>query len=102
MPRFGTNAIHCSSSFVIFCSLCHYCQNLTYMVKCCITQSGSLPHEVSNMDADNAVTYRFYDAFHHDEIGLEAFQGMLLKSGASSSNATKEYVILLVSSLHFF
>ncbi|URE31438.1 BRCA2, helical, partial [Musa troglodytarum] len=59
------------------------------MVKCCITQSGSLPHEVSNMDADNAVTYRFYDASHHDEIGLEAFQVMLLKSGASSSNATK-------------
>ncbi|URE31445.1 BRCA2, helical [Musa troglodytarum] len=51
--------------------------------------SGSLPHEVSNMDADNAVTYRFYDASHHDEIGLEAFQVMLLKSGASSSNATK-------------
>ncbi|XP_064963631.1 protein BREAST CANCER SUSCEPTIBILITY 2 homolog B-like [Musa acuminata AAA Group] len=44
------------------------------------------------MDADNAVTYRFYDAFHHDEIGLEAFQGMLLKSGASSSNATEEWV----------
>ncbi|URD96016.1 BRCA2, helical [Musa troglodytarum] len=64
------------------------CQDL--MVKCCITQSGSLPHEVSNMDADNAVTYRFYDASHHDEIGLEAFQVMLLKSGASSSNATKE------------
>ncbi|URE34014.1 BRCA2, helical [Musa troglodytarum] len=60
------------------------------MVKCCITQSGSLPHEVSNMDADNAVTYRFYDASHHDEIGLEAFQVMLLKSGASSSNATKD------------
>ncbi|CAL9103880.1 unnamed protein product [Musa textilis] len=54
--------------------------------------SGSLPHEVSNMDADNAVTYRFYDASHHDEIGLEAFQVMLLKSGASSSNATKEWV----------
>ncbi|URE25444.1 BRCA2, helical, partial [Musa troglodytarum] len=53
--------------------------------------SGSLPHEVSNMDADNAVTYRFYDASHHDEIGLETFQVMLLKSGASSSNATKEY-----------
>ncbi|URD92802.1 BRCA2, helical [Musa troglodytarum] len=53
--------------------------------------SGSLPHEVSNMDADNAVTYRFYDASHHDEIRLEAFQVMLLKSGASSSNATKEY-----------
>ncbi|CAL9117166.1 unnamed protein product [Musa textilis] len=52
--------------------------------------SGSLSHEVSNMDADNAVTYRFYDASHHDEIGLEAFQVMLLKSGASSSNATKE------------
>ncbi|URE25440.1 BRCA2, helical, partial [Musa troglodytarum] len=52
--------------------------------------SGSLPHEVSNMDADNAVTYRFYDASHHDEIGLETFQVMLLKSGASSSNATKE------------
>ncbi|URE25463.1 BRCA2, helical [Musa troglodytarum] len=64
------------------------CQDL--MVKCCITQSGSLPHEVSHMDADNAVTYRFYDASHHDEIGLEAFQVMLLKSGASSSNATKE------------
>ncbi|URD81446.1 BRCA2, helical [Musa troglodytarum] len=64
------------------------CQDL--MVKCCITQSGSLPHEVSNMDADNAVTYRFYDASHHDEIGLEAFQVMLLKSGASSSNATKD------------
>nr|XP_018681555.1 PREDICTED: protein BREAST CANCER SUSCEPTIBILITY 2 homolog B-like isoform X1 [Musa acuminata subsp. malaccensis] len=58
----------------------------------CQDLSGSLPHEVSNMDADNAVTYRFYDAFHHDEIGLEAFQGMLLKSGASSSNATKEWV----------
>ncbi|URE40781.1 BRCA2, helical [Musa troglodytarum] len=55
------------------------------------SQSGSLPHEVSNMDADNAVTYRFYDASHHDEIGLETFQVMLLKSGASSSNATKEY-----------
>ncbi|URE25434.1 BRCA2, helical, partial [Musa troglodytarum] len=54
--------------------------------------SGSLPHEVSNMDADNAVTYRFYDASHHDEIGLETFQVMLLKSGASSSNATKEWV----------
>ncbi|URE34914.1 TELO2 interacting protein 1 [Musa troglodytarum] len=52
--------------------------------------SGSLPHEVSNMDADNAVTYRFYDASHHDEIGLETFQVMLLKSGASSSNATKD------------
>ncbi|URE23647.1 BRCA2, helical [Musa troglodytarum] len=65
------------------------CQDL--MVKCCITQSGSLPHEVSNMDADNAVTYRFYDASHHDEIGLEAFQVMLLKSGASSSNATKDH-----------
>ncbi|URE34922.1 TELO2 interacting protein 1 [Musa troglodytarum] len=63
--------------------------------------SGSLPHEVSNMDADNAVTYRFYDASHHDEIGLETFQVMLLKSGASSSNATKEYVMLLVSSFHF-
>ncbi|CAL9163577.1 unnamed protein product [Musa hybrid cultivar] len=58
----------------------------------CQDLTGSLPHEVSNMDADNAVTYRFYDAFHHDEIGLEAFQGMLLKSGASSSNATKEWV----------
>ncbi|CAL9103716.1 unnamed protein product [Musa acuminata var. zebrina] len=58
----------------------------------CQDLSGSLPHEVSNMDADNAVTYRFYDAFRHDEIGLEAFQGMLLKSGASSSNATKEWV----------
>ncbi|KAJ8503827.1 hypothetical protein OPV22_004713 [Ensete ventricosum] len=58
----------------------------------CQDLSGSLPHEVSNMDADNAVTYRFYDASHHDEIGLEAFQGMLLKSGASSSNATKEWV----------
>ncbi|URE31439.1 BRCA2, helical, partial [Musa troglodytarum] len=55
----------------------------------CQDLSGSLPHEVSNMDADNAVTYRFYDASHHDEIGLEAFQVMLLKSGASSSNATK-------------
>ncbi|URD81447.1 BRCA2, helical [Musa troglodytarum] len=52
------------------------CQDL--MVKCCITQSGSLPHEVSNMDADNAVTYRFYDASHHDEIGLEAFQKLCL------------------------
>ncbi|XP_065041026.1 protein BREAST CANCER SUSCEPTIBILITY 2 homolog B-like [Musa acuminata AAA Group] len=58
----------------------------------CQDLSGSLPHEVSNMDADNAVAYRFYDAFRHDEIGLEAFQGMLLKSGASSSNATKEWV----------
>ncbi|URE25464.1 BRCA2, helical [Musa troglodytarum] len=58
------------------------CQDL--MVKCCITQSGSLPHEVSHMDADNAVTYRFYDASHHDEIGLEAFQVMLLKSEAMS------------------
>ncbi|URD81443.1 BRCA2, helical [Musa troglodytarum] len=47
----------------------------------CQDLSGSLPHEVSNMDADNAVTYRFYDASHHDEIGLEAFQVMLLKSG---------------------
>ncbi|URD81454.1 BRCA2, helical [Musa troglodytarum] len=56
----------------------------------CQDLSGSLPHEVSNMDADNAVTYRFYDASHHDEIGLEAFQVMLLKSGASSSNATKD------------
>ncbi|URE25430.1 BRCA2, helical, partial [Musa troglodytarum] len=54
--------------------------------------SGSLPHEVSNMDADNAVTYRFYDASHHDEIGLETFQVMLLKSEAIMSEQSYVFV----------
>ncbi|WOL16309.1 hypothetical protein Cni_G25096 [Canna indica] len=54
--------------------------------------SWSLPPEVRNMDADNALTYRFPDTYDHNEIGTEAFQDMLLQCGASSCNATKEWV----------
>lgn len=42
------------------------------------------------MNADNALNYKFQDASSHDGIGIEAFQDMLLQSGASLSNATKE------------
>ncbi|KAG6535594.1 hypothetical protein ZIOFF_000616 [Zingiber officinale] len=48
---------------------------------------------VSSMNADNALNYKFQDASSHDGIGIEAFQDMLLQSGASLSNATKDHPI---------
>ncbi|XP_074568879.1 protein BREAST CANCER SUSCEPTIBILITY 2 homolog B-like [Curcuma longa] len=53
---------------------------------------GSLSSGVSSMNADNVLNYKFQDASSHDGIGIEAFQDMLFQSGASLSNATKEWV----------
>ncbi|KAJ6798764.1 protein BREAST CANCER SUSCEPTIBILITY 2-like protein B-like [Iris pallida] len=53
---------------------------------------GQLPAAVRNMKADNAEIYRFCDSSGLSVIGPEAFQNMLLQSGATSSSATKEWV----------
>ncbi|XP_073104918.1 protein BREAST CANCER SUSCEPTIBILITY 2 homolog B isoform X2 [Elaeis guineensis] len=62
--------------------------------KCTSQQSmlAHLPDEVKRLNADNALKYRFHDEYGRYEIGSEAFQNMLLQSGASSLSATKEWV----------
>ncbi|XP_008776286.1 protein BREAST CANCER SUSCEPTIBILITY 2 homolog B-like [Phoenix dactylifera] len=62
--------------------------------KCTSQQNmlAHLPDEVKHMNADNALQYRFRDESGGYEIGPEAFQNMLLQSGASLLSATKEWV----------
>lgn len=64
---------------------------LTYV----FIQLAHLPDEVKHMNADNALKYRFCDQSGRYEIASEAFQNMLLQSGASLLSATKEYVLLI-------
>ncbi|XP_077214363.1 protein BREAST CANCER SUSCEPTIBILITY 2 homolog B-like isoform X3 [Tasmannia lanceolata] len=52
----------------------------------------SLSDEVKFMTADSAENYIFHAMPGLDEVGVEALQHMLLQSGASLQNATKEWV----------
>ncbi|XP_072958786.1 protein BREAST CANCER SUSCEPTIBILITY 2 homolog B-like isoform X2 [Typha angustifolia] len=55
-------------------------------------KKGYVPDDVKHMIADNAAKYKFHDASGFARIGVEAFQNMLLQSGASLSSVTKEWV----------